>query len=77
MHSTKRLYFPDAVEPDTQYDKYPILPCYGSIEEMCKDRKIDFHKYPILIPPITIEMVMSEAWQQFIAQKRDNYYHDL
>ena len=32
-HSTKRLYFPDAVEPDTQYDKYPIvsLPPIGDI----------------------------------------------
>jgi hypothetical protein len=68
MHSTKRLYFPDAVEPDTQYDKYPIL-----IPQFTKAE----HEQIKPIPPITMEMRMSEAWDQFIAQKRDNYYHGL
>lgn len=57
-HSTKRLYFPDVVEPDMWYDKYPILKCiipeppppdfiesFGSIEEMCKIKGIDFEEY--------------------------------
>ena len=54
-HSTKRLYFFDYLGDEidhTVYDKYPILKFpgqivehYGSIEEMCKVKGIDFDDY--------------------------------
>jgi hypothetical protein len=70
-HSTKRLYFPDAVEPDTQYDKYPILIPQFAI---AKTEQVEQIKP---IPPITMEMRMRETWDEWIAQKRNNYYRGL
>jgi hypothetical protein len=70
-HFTKRLYFPDLEEPvyhkggfiTTRYDKYPIV-------KHPNDTKYSQIKP---IPPITMEIRMREAWDQFIAQKRVEY----
>ena len=46
---TNRLFFSYYLkeeEGETVFDqKHPMLPCYGSIEEMCKDRGINFEDY--------------------------------
>ncbi len=67
-HTTKRLYFPDVVEPDSQYDKYPIL-----IPAFTKALYEDIKP----ISPITMEMRMRETWDEWIAKKRNNYYRGL
>lgn len=85
-HSTKRLYFPDVVEPESQYDKYPIvnfpgqdqmLESYGSIREMCDIKGMNFDEYmDKLNKGMTILLdpdVLLKQYRAFIAQKRDNY----